>query len=53
MKPQANTGLSTPELANVLFHQEHAPWVIDVHPRLIHTRSGFHILEAAHSPLVQ
>lgn len=34
-----------PELANELFHQKHAQWGMGLHPRLIHTRFGFHILE--------
>lgn len=34
-----------PELANELFHQKHANWGMGVHPRLIHTRFGFHIIE--------
>lgn len=34
-----------PELANELFHQKHSQWGMGVHPRLIHTRFGFHILE--------
>lgn len=34
-----------PELANELFHQKHASWGMGVHPRLIHTRFGFHIIE--------
>ena len=34
-----------PELANELFHQKHSSWGMGVHPRLIHTRFGFHILE--------
>lgn len=34
-----------PELANELFHQKHAGWGMGVHPRLIHTRFGFHIIE--------
>jgi len=34
-----------PELANELFHQKHAQWGMGVHPRLIHTRFGFHIIE--------
>lgn len=34
-----------PELANELFHQKHAAWGMGVHPRLVHTRFGFHIIE--------
>lgn len=34
-----------PELANELFHQKHVQGVLGVHPRLIHSRFGFHILE--------
>ena len=34
-----------PELANELFHQKHAQWGMGVHPRLIHTRFGFHIVD--------
>lgn len=34
-----------PELANELFHQKHLQWSVGVHPRLVHTRFGFHILE--------
>lgn len=34
-----------PELANELFHQKHTPWGIGVHPRLVHSRFGLHILE--------
>jgi peptidyl-prolyl cis-trans isomerase C len=34
-----------PELANELFHQKHAQWGMGVHPRLVHTRFGFHIIE--------
>ncbi len=34
-----------PELANELFHQKHSHWGMGVHPRLIHTRFGFHIIE--------
>jgi peptidyl-prolyl cis-trans isomerase C len=34
-----------PELANELFHHKHSRWGMGVHPRLIHTRHGFHILE--------
>jgi peptidyl-prolyl cis-trans isomerase C len=34
-----------PELANELFHQKHSSWGMGVHPRLIHTRFGFHIIE--------
>ena len=34
-----------PELANELFNQKHSQWGMGVHPRLIHTRFGFHIIE--------
>ena len=34
-----------PELANELFHQKHSQWGMGVHPRLVHTRYGFHIIE--------
>lgn len=34
-----------PELANELFHQKHSNWGMGVHPRLVHTRFGFHIIE--------
>jgi peptidyl-prolyl cis-trans isomerase C len=34
-----------PELANELFHQKHSQWGMGVHPRLTHTRFGFHIIE--------
>lgn len=34
-----------PELANELFHQKHSQWGMGVHPRLIHTRFGFHIID--------
>lgn len=34
-----------PELANELFHQKHAQWGMGLHPRLIHTRFGLHIVE--------
>lgn len=34
-----------PELANELFHQKHAQWGMGLHPRLIHTRFGFHVVE--------
>ena len=34
-----------PELANEVFHQKHSQWGMGVHPRLIHTRFGFHIIE--------
>ena len=34
-----------PELANELFHQKHSRWGMGVHPRLVHTRFGFHIIE--------
>ncbi|MBK8072746.1 MAG: peptidylprolyl isomerase [Ramlibacter sp.] len=34
-----------PELANELFHQTHSQWGMGVHPRLVHTRFGFHIVE--------
>jgi peptidyl-prolyl cis-trans isomerase C len=34
-----------PELANELFHQKHSQWGMGVHPRLVHTRYGFHIID--------
>lgn len=34
-----------PELANELFNQKHASWGMGVHPRLVHTAQGFHIVE--------
>jgi len=34
-----------PELANELFFQKDSLWGMGVHPRLVHTRFGFHILE--------
>ena len=34
-----------PDLAGELFHHKHSRWGMGVHPRLIHTRQGFHILE--------
>ena len=34
-----------PELANELFFQKHAGWGMGVHPRLVHTRFGLHIIE--------
>lgn len=34
-----------PELASELFHHKHSRWGMGLHPRLIHTRHGFHILE--------
>jgi peptidyl-prolyl cis-trans isomerase C len=34
-----------PELANELFHQTQAGLGLGVHPRLIHTRFGFHIIQ--------
>lgn len=34
-----------PELANELFFQKHSNWGMGVHPRLVHTRFGFHIVE--------
>ena len=34
-----------PELANELFHQQHKQWGLGVHPSLVHTRFGFHIIE--------
>ena len=34
-----------PELANELFNQKHSQWGMGVHPRLIHTRFGFHVIE--------
>lgn len=34
-----------PELANELFYQTDHRWSMGVHPRLVHTRFGFHIVE--------
>lgn len=34
-----------PELANELFFQTDSRWGMGVHPRLVHTRYGFHIIE--------
>lgn len=34
-----------PELANELFYQTDNRWSMGVHPRLVHTRFGFHIVE--------
>ena len=34
-----------PELANELFEHSHSRWGMGVHPRLIHTGRGFHIVE--------
>lgn len=34
-----------PELANELFLQKDSQWCMGVHPRLIHSRFGFHILD--------
>jgi len=34
-----------PELVNELFGQKHSRWGMGVHPRLIHTQRGFHIIE--------
>lgn len=34
-----------PELANELFFQSDSGWGMGVHPRLVHTRYGFHIIE--------
>lgn len=34
-----------PELATELFHLKHAQTATGVHPRLIHTRFGFHIID--------
>ena len=34
-----------PELANELFSQTDSRWGMGVHPRLVHTRFGFHIIE--------
>jgi peptidyl-prolyl cis-trans isomerase C len=34
-----------PELANELFHLKHAQTSMGVHPRLFHTRFGFHIID--------
>lgn len=38
-------GDCAPELANELFSQKHSRWGMGVHPRLIHTGLGFHIVE--------
>ena len=38
-------GDCAPELANELFDQRHSRWGMGVHPRLIHTGLGFHIIE--------
>ena len=34
-----------PELANELFFQKDSLWGMGIHPRLVHSRFGFHILE--------
>ena len=34
-----------PELANELFYQTDSRWGMGVHPRLVHTRFGLHIIE--------
>jgi peptidyl-prolyl cis-trans isomerase C len=34
-----------PELGNELFRQKDALWGMGVHPRLVHSRFGFHIIE--------
>ena len=34
-----------PELANELFHQKYSQSSLGVHPRLFHTRFGFHIID--------
>lgn len=34
-----------PELANELFYQSDSRWGMGVHPRLVHTRFGLHIIE--------
>lgn len=34
-----------PEMINELFDQKHSRWGMGVHPRLIHTQRGFHIIE--------
>ena len=34
-----------PELAQTLFFQTESPWGVGVHPRLVHTRFGLHIVE--------
>jgi peptidyl-prolyl cis-trans isomerase C len=34
-----------PELANELFFQSDSRWGMGVHPRLVHTRFGLHIIE--------
>ena len=34
-----------PEMVNELFDQKHSRWGMGVHPRLIHTQRGFHIIE--------
>jgi peptidyl-prolyl cis-trans isomerase C len=33
------------EMANELFEQRHAGWGMGVHPRLVHTGQGFHLIE--------
>jgi peptidyl-prolyl cis-trans isomerase C len=32
-------------LVNELFHLKQTPWNLGLHPRLVHSRFGFHILE--------
>lgn len=34
-----------PELARAFFFQNEKPWTVGVHPRLVHTRFGLHIIE--------
>jgi peptidyl-prolyl cis-trans isomerase C len=34
-----------PELVNELFHLKQTPWNLGLHPRLVHSRFGFHILD--------
>lgn len=34
-----------PELANAFFFQHDAGWSVGIHPRLVHTRYGLHIME--------
>jgi peptidyl-prolyl cis-trans isomerase C len=34
-----------PELANELFHQKHSQFATGVHPQLMHSRFGFHIMD--------
>ena len=40
------------ELASELFHQKHSQWGMGVHPRLVHTRFGFHIIHIDHTCLL-